>query len=256
MATSGKIAVAGGTGRVGRHVVDVLRERGADVVPMARSLGVDVVTGAGLAGALAGVTCVVDAASGPSPEQQAATEFFTAASSNLQRAGAEAGVERMIVVSIIGTDRFTGGYGAAKRAHEQAMLAGPVPARVVRAAQFHEFVRQLMDWGTQGDVCYLPDMRTQLVAARAVAEVLADLALDPAGVAGPTLEVAGPKEERLVDAATLLASREGDPLKIEAVHNPADPDDALYESGALLPGPGAILTGPTFEDWLDGAGAA
>lgn len=255
MATTGKIAVVGGTGRVGRHVVDVLRARGADVVPMARSLGIDVVTGAGLAEALDGVRCVVDAASGPSPEQQAATAFFTAASANLQRAGADAGVQRIIVVSIIGTDRFTGGYGAAKLAHEQALLAGPIPARVVRAAQFHEFVRQLMDWGTQGDVCYLPDMRTQLVAARAVAEILADVALDPspAAATAPTLEVAGPKEERLVDAATLLASRQGGPLKIEAVRNPGDPDGALYENGALLPGPGAVLTGPTFEAWLDGA---
>jgi hypothetical protein len=24
----------------------------------------------------------------------------------------------------------------------------------------------------------------------------------------------------------------------------------LYESGALLPGPGATLAGPTFEEWL------
>ena len=27
----------------------------------------------------------------------------------------------------------------------------------------------------------------------------------------------------------------------------------LYESGALLPGPDAILAGPTFEQWLDSA---
>ncbi|MGH9135798.1 MAG: NmrA family NAD(P)-binding protein, partial [Acidimicrobiales bacterium] len=36
-----RIAVAGATGRVGRHVVDVLTERGHDVVPLARGLGVD-----------------------------------------------------------------------------------------------------------------------------------------------------------------------------------------------------------------------
>jgi hypothetical protein len=33
--------------------------------------------------------------------------------------------------------------------------------------------------------------------------------------------------------------------------NPADPDLALYETGALLPGPNATLAGPTFEEWLD-----
>jgi len=39
-----KIAVAGATGTVGRHVVDVLKNEGHDVVGMSRSLGVDVVS--------------------------------------------------------------------------------------------------------------------------------------------------------------------------------------------------------------------
>src|ERR671922_189986 len=95
-----KIAVAGATGRVGRHVVDVLKAGGHDVVAMSRSGGVDVVTGDGLAKALEGVECVIDAASGPSPDQKAATDFFTAAARNLQQAGERAGVRRIVVVSI------------------------------------------------------------------------------------------------------------------------------------------------------------
>ena len=106
-------------------------------------------TGEGLADALSGVECLVDASSGASPEEQAATDFFTAATRNLQQVGARAGVRRIVVVSIIGTDRFTAGYGAAKQAHERAMLAGPIPATIVRAAQFHEFVSQLMEWGRE-----------------------------------------------------------------------------------------------------------
>src|SRR5881392_2287779 len=171
-----KIAVAGATGRVGRHVVDVLAAGGHEVVPMSRSGGVDVVTGDGLAEALAGVECVIDVATGASPEQDAATEFFTTAARNLQQIGERAGVQRLVVVSIIACDRFTAGYGAAKVAHEQAMLAGPIPARILRAAQFHEFVAQLVEWGRQGEVTCVPRMRTQLVAARTVAEALADLA--------------------------------------------------------------------------------
>lgn len=101
----GKIAVAGATGRVGHHVVDVLKERGCDVVPMSRAQGVDVITGNGLASALAGVDCVIDAATGPSAEQQAATDFFTTAARNPHEAGQSAGVQQMITVSIIGTDR-------------------------------------------------------------------------------------------------------------------------------------------------------
>ncbi len=137
---SKRIAVAGATGRVGSQVADVLRERGHDVVSISRSTGVDVVTGDGLAEALDGVEVVIDTATGASPDRDAATEFFTAATANLQHAGTTAGVEKIVVVSIISTDRFAGGYGLAKQAHERAALAGPVPAQILRAAQFHEFV--------------------------------------------------------------------------------------------------------------------
>jgi uncharacterized protein YbjT (DUF2867 family) len=250
-----KIAVAGATGRVGRHVVDLLAEEGHDVVSISRSLGVDVVTGEGLAEALAGVETVIDAATAASPEQQPATEFFTAATQNLQRLGEQAGVQRVVVVSIIGIDRFTAGFLAAKKAHERAMLAGPIPARILRAAQFHEFVAELASWGRQNGVSYVPTMRTQLVAARTVARALVDLATAPDPPAGtgiaPIPEIAGPREESLVEMARLLATRRGDPVRVEGVTNPADPDSDLYEQGALLPGPHATLAGPTFEEWLE-----
>jgi hypothetical protein len=51
--------------------------------------------------------------------------------------------------------------------------------------------------------------------------------------------------------ARLFAARRGDPVRIEGVSDPADPDRDLYETGALLPGPDATLAGPTFEEWLD-----
>jgi uncharacterized protein YbjT (DUF2867 family) len=249
---SGKIAVAGATGRVGRHVVDVLEERGQDVVPISRSVGVDVVTGEGLAEALAGVETIVDAASFPSPEQEAATEFFIAATRNLQELGEQAGVERIVVVSIIGIEHFTTGYLAAKRAHEQAMLAGPLPALILRAAQFHEFVAPVVEWGRHNGVSYVPDMRTQLVAARTVAEELAVLATasGSAAAAAPIPEIAGPRAESFVEMARLLVARRGDPVRIEGADNPAYPDDGVDEHDALLPGPNAILAGPTFEEWL------
>src|SRR5262245_46468911 len=126
-----KIAVAGATGRVGRHVVEVLGARGHEVVPISRSSGVDLVTGRGLDEALSGVHTVVDAASGPSPDQKAATDFFATATRNLQETGRRTGVERMVVVSIIGIDRFTSGYAAAKQVHEKAMLSGSIPVRIL-----------------------------------------------------------------------------------------------------------------------------
>jgi uncharacterized protein YbjT (DUF2867 family) len=246
-----RIAVAGATGRVGRHVAAILEAEGHQVVPISRSTGVDVVTGDGLEDALAGVTTVVDAATGPSPDREAATAFFTAAAGNLQEYGERAGVKRIVVVSIIGIDRFTGGYQAAKLEHERVSLAGPIPARILRAAQFHEFVPELVAWGRDGDVSYVPKMRTQLVAARTVAEALVELATDgdPAPTSIP--EIAGPREESLVEAARLLVSRRGDRLRIEEVSDSGVVDTDLSEEGALLPGPDATLAGPTFEEWLN-----
>ncbi len=247
-----RIAVAGATGRVGRHVVDVLEAAGHEVVPISRSRGVDVISGDGLEPALEGVRCVVDAATGPSPEQDAATAFFTTAARNLQAAGARAGVEHIVTVSIIGCDRFSGGYGAAKLAHEQATLAGPIEARILRAAQFHEFVGQLVDWGRRGKVSFVPRMRTQLVAARTVAEELAKLATagDSSRPPDRIPEIAGPREERLVEMARLLVARRGDAIAIEEVSDSDDPDAPLFESGGLLPSRHATLAGPTFQEWL------
>ena len=186
--------------------------------------------------------------------KEQATDFFTTATRNLQQFGEQAGVKRMVVVSIIGIDQFTSGYSAAKLDHEAAMLGGPIPARILRASQFHDFVGQLMDWGRRGDVVYVPNMRTQLVGARTVAQALADLATESANAPGPAdatiVEIAGPREESLVEMATLLAARRGDPARIEGVSNADDPDYGLNEAGALLPGPGATLAGPTFEEWL------
>ena len=143
--------------------------------------------------------------SGASSGQAEATEFFTAAARNLQQAGERVSVARIIVVSIIGCDRFSAGYNAAKAVHEQVMQAGPVPVTILRAAQFHEFVSQLVDWCTQGEVSYLPKMRTQLVAALTVAEAAADLAT---GVEWPlALGQPGSRSSRLLGNARRTSLR-------------------------------------------------
>lgn len=81
-----KIAVAGATGVVGSHVVSAARRRGHDPLPLGRSHGIDVATGEGLHGALAGVDVVIDVMNADSFEKGPATAFFTAASGNLQNA--------------------------------------------------------------------------------------------------------------------------------------------------------------------------
>ena len=116
----------------------------------------------------------------------------------------------------------------------------------------------MVEWGRQGDAIYVPRIRTQLVAATSVAEAVAGLVDDsgrmPKFNGAPISEIAGPREERLVEVARLVVSRRGAPLPVEEVSNPADPDHELLENGALLPGADAIVAGPTFEEWLDTQG--
>jgi nucleoside-diphosphate-sugar epimerase len=138
-----RIAVAGATGRVGRHVVDVLHEGGHDVVAISRSNGADVITGDGLAAALQGVEAVIDTSTGPSAEQGPATEFFTTATRNLEEEGVKAGVHKLVVVSIIGTGKSAGRPG--RRAQLQRRPAAR-PAR--HAGRPH--LRRMAGTGTSG----------------------------------------------------------------------------------------------------------
>ena len=161
-------------------------------------------------------------------------------------------------MSIIGIDKFERGYNAAKVAQERALLEGPVPVRIVRAAQFHEFVEPLVGWTIADGVANVPEILTQLVSARVVAEALADAAEEPEIEDGRITEVAGPRAERLADVAAALFANRGDSTEIresrESVLVPTgDPDAAAYAEGAALPNPGAKLAGPSFEEWLVGA---
>jgi uncharacterized protein YbjT (DUF2867 family) len=243
-----RIAVAGGTGRLGHHIVDVLTASGHDVVPMSRAVGVDVITGDGVEGALAGAEVLIDAATGPSPDRDEAAAFFRTSVANLGRAAEQAGVKRVVVVSIIGVDQLTTSYGAAKLDQEQAWLAGPIPVRIVRSDLFHEFVEPVMGWGRQGDTVFMTRSVRQPVAARAAADAVAAVAI--AGEAAPLTEVAGPRPENVVDLAALVAARDGSLVRVEGV-GPDDPDGKLYESGGILPGPDAVIAGPTFAEWLE-----
>ncbi len=256
---SQRIAVTGATGRLGSHLVEVLEQRGYDVVPISRSTDVDVITGDGLEAALTGVETIVDTATGPSPDEESATEFFTTSARNIQRAGAAAGAERIVLPSIIGVDKFHGGYNAAKLAQEEAHVDGPLSVRIIRAAQFHEFIEPMLGWTIQDGVANVPEMRTQPVSARVVAEALADAVEEPEAENGKITEIAGPRDERLADLAAALFAKRGEPVEIRETRQsvlapePDDPNAKAYAEGAALPNPGAKLVGPSYEEWLESA---
>src|SRR5437763_14152586 len=100
-----KIVVIGGSGLIGKKLVKNLRQHGHDVVAASPSLGVNTVTGEGLAPALAGAQVVVDVANAPSWEDNAVLACFETTGRHLLPAEAAAGVGPHGALSVGSTDR-------------------------------------------------------------------------------------------------------------------------------------------------------
>ncbi|CAN7222570.1 NAD(P)H-binding protein [Microbacterium maritypicum] len=242
-----RIAVAGGTGTVGRHTVEAVRTAGHDAVVLSRSQGVDLVTGRGLDDALAGADAVVDVASIETLKASAAIEFFTAATGNLVSAASNAGVGQVVLLSIVGIDRIPYDYYAGKIAQEKIVEASRVPWTILRATQFHEFAEQVFARAKLGPVHIAPNARTQPVAASEVGARLAALAAaDPQG---RVRDFAGPREEQLSDMVRAFARRTGFRGWIPRLNVPG-PQMAGMRAGHALPGPDADLGRQSFAEWL------
>ncbi|MBS0023116.1 SDR family oxidoreductase [Microbacterium paraoxydans] len=242
-----RIAVAGGTGVVGRHTVDAVRAVGHDAVVLSRSTGVDLVSGVGLAEALDGADAVIDVASIETLKASAAIEFFTAATGNLVAAAADARVRHVVLLSIVGIDRIPYDYYAGKVAQEKVVAASRVPWTIQRATQFHEFAEQMFARAKLGPLHVAPRARTQPVAAREVGRRLAVLAAgEPRGRA---TDFAGPREEQLADMIRAFARHEGYRGWVPALDVPG-PQMKGMRAGDALPGPDADRGTQTFAEWL------
>jgi uncharacterized protein YbjT (DUF2867 family) len=240
-----RIAVAGGTGMVGRYVVAAAESRGPDVVTLSRRTGVDVRERRGLDDALAGCDVVLDTLNSPSLTRSKATAFFRECAQHLQQAGRAAGVSHLVTLSIVGIDRVPGyGYYQAKLAQEVATRAGSVPVTILRATQFHEFPAQVLSVTRKGPVAVVPRMRSQPVAARTVGTHLVDLAESRPG---GTVELAGPDVHELPALARRwLASRDMRALVIPI----AFPGTGPMREDALLATEATTIDGPTYDEWL------
>lgn len=234
-------------GTVGRHVVDVARERGHDVRVLARSAGVNVLSGAGLDEALVGVQAVVDTSNLSTTAGDASVAFFSQVTRTLLHGEKRAGVGHHVALSIVGIDRAPVGYYAGKVAQEALIEAGPVPWTVQRATQFHDFAAQLFAGARLGPVHLAPRMRTQPIATREVAERLIELA--EAGPAARVTDLAGPREESLVDMIRAYARAVGHRGWIPAVSLPG-PLGRAQRDGSLLAASDAIRGRQTFAEWI------
>jgi uncharacterized protein YbjT (DUF2867 family) len=248
-----KIAVAGGTGTVGRYVVEEGRGAGHEMVVLSRSAGIDLrdeASGPALRRALEGVDVVVDTTDPHTLARRSATAFFESATRRLQAAGSASGARHLVTLSIVGIDRVPGwGYYVAKRRQEEVAREGPMPVTVVRATQFHEFAGEILRTTRRGPVAFMISMRTQPVAARTVGRLLVETATRPVDPTGRTLEIAGPDVHGLADLARRFLRQKGTRAVVVPLFVPGAAGRAL-RSGALLPGPEVPLGGPTFDQWL------
>jgi uncharacterized protein YbjT (DUF2867 family) len=228
-----KIVVIGGSGLIGREVVERLKGLGHDAVPASPSNGVDIITGRGLPEALAGADVVVDVSNSPSFEDKAVMAFFENSGRNITHAAKEAGVRHHVALSIAGVDRLPGsGYFRAKVAQEKLIEQSGIPYTIVRATQFFEFIGAIAESSFAGDAIRVSDAAFQPIAANDVAEAVARAAVG--GARNGMIEIAGPDRTTLADAIQAYLSACGDTRKV--VVDPAAPYfGAVLDNTSLVP---------------------
>jgi uncharacterized protein YbjT (DUF2867 family) len=241
------IAVAGGTGVVGRQVVAAARERGHEVVVLARSAGVDLTSGEGLAGRLDGVRAVIDSTNVRTQKRRAAEAFFGSVTRHLLEAERRTGVGHHIALSIVGIDDVPSGYYRGKLLQERLVAEGQVPWSILRATQFHEFAEQALHFARVGPFSLVPRMLSQPVAAAEVAQALVGLA--EAGPSGRVADLAGPERLQMTDLARRVAKARGSARRVVPVRLPGATGRDMRD-GSLIPTGEGPRGRQTFAEWL------
>ncbi|MGR6742182.1 SDR family oxidoreductase [Microbacterium sp. F1-18] len=242
-----RIAIAGSTGTVGRHVHRIATDRGHEVVALARSEGHDLEHGPLPAAVLEGVDTIVDVSGIQTLSRHRSRRFFERVSANLQRAGIEAGVGHLVALSIVGIDGVDAAYYGGKLAHERAVQRGALPHTLLRAAQFHEFAEQTLVRGKIGPITVVPAARVRPVAAQEVAEHLVTLA--EGAPAGRARDLTGPRDELLIDMVRALLDARGIRRVTLEMRLPGSFGRAM-SSGRLRGHANAERGTVTFAEWL------
>ncbi|MER7769795.1 NAD(P)H-binding protein [Kitasatospora sp. NPDC096140] len=248
---NGTVLVTGATGTLGREVVRLLVARGAAVRGLSRRArsgddGVewvvgDLVSGAGIAGAMAGVEVVVDCATTQRKADVAAVRTLVAQAR-------EAGVRHLLYVSIVGIDRVPMAYYNTKLACEQVVRESGLGWTVLRATQFHDLLLRFFDASVKLPVFpVLGGARFQPVDVREVAAaVVALVGEEPAGFAP---EVGGPQVRTYRELAGAYLRAAGKRRVLLPLRVPGAAGRGLRAGGNLAP-ERAVGRG-TFEEALE-----
>jgi uncharacterized protein YbjT (DUF2867 family) len=211
------VLVTGGTGTLGREVVRAATAAGHRAVTMSRRPApdastaprwatADLLTGQGLAAAVADVDVVIHAAS-DSRGDPAVDEDGTR---RLALAVKAARVPHLVFVSIVGIDRISYPYYARKLAAEHALEGSGQPHSILRATQFHPFVDFLLTKAASAVPLVMPLPVRCLLQPVDVGDVAVRLlgAVDD-GPRGRLPDYGGPRRMDVGEAATLWQQARG-----------------------------------------------
>jgi uncharacterized protein YbjT (DUF2867 family) len=244
------ILVTGGTGTLGRHVVNRLRDAGRYVRVLTRGnlqahavpndgdlefVTADLGSGEGVRAGIEGAEVVVHLAGGQKGDSEKARHLVDAAS--------RAGVQHVVYISVVGADRVPiesaidramFGYFGEKHAAEQIVAQSGLPWTTMRATQFHELTLKTVEQLARMPIVpVFAGVRFQPVAAAEVADRLTDLALAaPAGLVSP---LGGPDVHGMDDLARTYLEGVGKRRPIVSLPVPGAAARAFREGVNLAP---------------------
>jgi uncharacterized protein YbjT (DUF2867 family) len=222
------ILVTGGTGHLGRKVVELLVGDGHSVRVLARTPGTDpavrwiqgdLATGAGIEEAVAGVETVVHAATNsPSARRgqlklrdlvRSPGDVDIRGTDALMRASAHAGVDHVVHVSIVGLERTARlPYSRVKLRAEAFVRSGGVPWSIVRATPFYWLAERFIENALRRPVAMVPrDVRMQCVDSDEFARFVVSCVDD--GHRGERMDFAGPEALTLAEMAEQYMAARG-----------------------------------------------
>lgn len=228
------VLVTGGTGVLGRRVVERLDAAGVGTRVMSHSgkpgtVRGDLLTGEGLEEAVRGAETIVHCASSP---YRKAREVEVAGTGRLLEAAARAGVSHLVYISIVGVDRAPGyPLYRVKLEAERVVEGSPVPHTILRATQFYDLVLMAIRFLDRLPVMPVPaGLLGQPIDAGEVAGRLAEIALT--GPAGRVPDVGGPEVGTLADSARRYLRVLGSRKKVVEFPLPGETARAI-RNGAL-----------------------
>ena len=211
--SSSEVLVTGGTGTLGRRVVERFEGAGVGSRVLSRSgrpgmYKGDLITSEGLERAVRGVDTIVHCASSPFRKPR---QTDVEGTKRLLEVAAGTGVSHLVYISIVGIDRVQSyPYYRIKLETERVIEGSPVPHTILRATQFYDLVLMVVRALARLPVVPVPKgLVGQPIDTGEVADRMVELAHGaPAGrvpdVGGPEVRLVGDAVRTYLEVTRML----------------------------------------------------